>query len=39
MAEKGEKNSVRNNGSQSEPVSNGTGKSDAALREEAVLEI
>jgi isoleucyl-tRNA synthetase len=35
----GNSNLVRNNGSQSEPVSNGTGKkSDAALREEAILE-
>ncbi len=31
-------NPVRNDGSQSEPVSNGTGKSDAALREEKVLD-
>jgi len=31
-------NPVRNNGSQSEPVSNGTRKSETALREEAVLE-
>lgn len=33
-----ENNPVRNNGSQSEPVSNGTGKSEAALREEKILE-
>ena len=37
MAETEENNPVRNDGSQSEPVSNGTGKSKAALREERVL--
>jgi len=31
-------NPVRNDGSQSEPISNGTGKSETALREERVLE-
>ena len=38
MAETEENNPVRNNRSQSEPLSSGTGKSAAALREEAVLE-
>lgn len=38
MAENTGNNPVRNSGSQSEPVSNGTGKSNAALREEAVLQ-
>jgi len=38
MTEKEENNPVRNNGSQSKPVSNGTGKSESALREERVLE-
>jgi isoleucyl-tRNA synthetase len=33
-----ENNPVRNSGSQSEPVSNGTRKSDTALHEEAILE-
>ena len=39
MSEENKQNNpVRNHGSQSEPVSNGTGKSDAALREERILE-
>src|SRR3989344_2875586 len=36
--EKEKNNPVRNDGSPSEPVSNGTRKSDAALREEKILE-
>ncbi len=40
MAENDEEknNPVRNDGSPSEPVSNGTGKSDVTLREEKILE-
>ncbi|MFA5095595.1 MAG: class I tRNA ligase family protein [Candidatus Paceibacterota bacterium] len=38
MAENELSNPMRNNGSQSEPVSDGTGKSESALREEAVLK-
>jgi isoleucyl-tRNA synthetase len=38
MSNKNTNNPVRNDGSQSEPVSNGTRKSEAALREEKILE-
>lgn len=38
MEEKNKNTPVRNDGSQSEPVSNGTRKSETALREERVLE-